>query len=334
MIMKRLLTLLILGLMTLNLSAQDIHYTQYNNAPLTLNPAFTGAFYGTFRIGGLYRSQFFNVQGWDNAFQTPSIYIDAPIIKGFRDQDWVGVGVNIFQDQAGSLELTSGSFMGNVAYHLGLNKDATSTISFGVNLGFVSRTTGQGVQPLLPDDPTEMLENQNQSYFDLGAGVMYRGQASENALIEAGITAAHLTGPRYNIVAGRDTRLPLRINGHARLKYYMSNEFHLTPSILFMTQNGREQLSLQTVAGMVVDPKREIEVNAGLGYRVNELGSLQLLGGLDWGLFKASFGYDLGLSSESFAGGQQPGAVEFTASYIARIYKKKDPKPAIFCPRF
>ena len=35
------------------LQAQDIHYSLFNMSPLSLNPAQTGAFHGTFRIGGI-----------------------------------------------------------------------------------------------------------------------------------------------------------------------------------------------------------------------------------------------------------------------------------------
>ena len=38
--------------------AQDIHWTMYDMSPLTLNPANTGAYEGTFRIGGIYRDQY------------------------------------------------------------------------------------------------------------------------------------------------------------------------------------------------------------------------------------------------------------------------------------
>lgn len=329
--MKRLLTLLAIWMIYLPAEAQDIHYTQYNHAPLTLNPAFTGGFYGTFRIGAIYRDQFFNMPQFSNSFSTPNIFIDAPIIKGFRDKDWVGVGVSIFQDQAGALDLTFGSFMGNAAYHFGLGDDGNSSLAVGVQLGYVSRGFQMAGNPGFTTDP-ENISADAINYFDMGAGVVYKGLLSANTLFEAGVSAWHLTRPDYSVL-GND-QLPRRFVGHARLKNYLTNEFTLTPSVLFMKHNQSSQFSVQALAGFVFDPVKEIEINAGLGYRLNEISSLQLLGGVDWGDFRASFGYDFGLSSESYEGGQQPGAFELAASYIVKIFKKPEPKPTIFCPRF
>jgi len=332
--MKRLLTLLAIWIVCMPAEAQDIHYTQYNHAPLTLNPAFTGGFYGTFRIGGIYRDQFFNQPDFSNSFSTPNIFIDAPIIKGFRDKDWVGVGVSMFQDQAGALDLTVGSFMGNAAYHLGLGKDGNSTLAIGVQLGYSSRGFQSANMVRFGDQMSQdNVPMDDISYFDMGAGVTYKGLLSANTIFEAGVSAFHLTGPDY-AVKGND-KLPRRFVGHARLKNYLTNEFTLTPSLLFMNMNKTTQFSVQTVAGFIFDPVKEIEINAGLGYRINSgFSSLELLGGVDWGDFRASFGYDFGLSSESFGGGQQPGAFELAASYIVKIFKKPEPKPTIFCPRF
>ena len=41
---------------TSTLFAQDIHFSQFNQAPARLNPALTGAFKGSYRIAGIYRS--------------------------------------------------------------------------------------------------------------------------------------------------------------------------------------------------------------------------------------------------------------------------------------
>lgn len=41
--------------------AQDIHFSQYYSAPLTINPALTGGFAGDYRAGVNYRSQWVSV---------------------------------------------------------------------------------------------------------------------------------------------------------------------------------------------------------------------------------------------------------------------------------
>jgi len=68
--------------------AQDIHWTMFDMSPLTLNPAFTGAYEGTFRVGGIYRSQW---NSFTTGFETPSVYVDAPILM-IGKKSWLAVG--------------------------------------------------------------------------------------------------------------------------------------------------------------------------------------------------------------------------------------------------
>ena len=109
----RILPILLVMITSYTLTGQDIHFTQFTMQPMTLNPAHTGAFLGSLRVGGIYRSQWASVI--DNEFSTPSAYVDVPLIKGFRNRDWIGVGVSFFQDKAGSLGLKT------TGYHFSLH---------------------------------------------------------------------------------------------------------------------------------------------------------------------------------------------------------------------
>lgn len=73
--------LLVVGLLGYMVpKAQDIHFTMFDLSPLTLNPGLIGDFNGTFRVTGNYRIQWPTIA----KYQTPSIGIDAPLLKGFR----------------------------------------------------------------------------------------------------------------------------------------------------------------------------------------------------------------------------------------------------------
>ena len=56
-----------------SLHAQDLHNSLFYMNPLHMNPAFTGAFEGTFRLGGIYRDQARSAIG-SSAYSTPVIY--------------------------------------------------------------------------------------------------------------------------------------------------------------------------------------------------------------------------------------------------------------------
>ena len=85
--------------------SQDIHFTLHQMTPLAFNPANTGAFYGSYRLSGLYRDQYRSVTG-KGAFMTPTISVDLPVIRGFKKTDWVGVGLFIYSDKSGDAGLT------------------------------------------------------------------------------------------------------------------------------------------------------------------------------------------------------------------------------------
>jgi gliding motility-associated-like protein len=94
---------------------QDLHYSNYNFAPLYLNPAKTGDFLGTIRIGGIYREEarfFIN-----NPFQTQNIHIDSPLSKGFSKNHWVGLGLNIYTDKAGDIAAANNGMMLSGAFY-------------------------------------------------------------------------------------------------------------------------------------------------------------------------------------------------------------------------
>src|SRR5688572_3596877 len=90
-------------------NSQDLHFTLHQMTPLAFNPANTGAFYGSYRVSGLYRDQYRSVLG-KGAFMTPTLSVDLPVIRGFKETDWVGVGLFLYSDKSGDIGLTQQSF--------------------------------------------------------------------------------------------------------------------------------------------------------------------------------------------------------------------------------
>ena len=55
--MRKLFVLASALVLTLGVKAQDPHFSQFFSSPLTLNPAFTGKFNGTWRLAANHRDQ-------------------------------------------------------------------------------------------------------------------------------------------------------------------------------------------------------------------------------------------------------------------------------------
>ena len=76
--------------------AQDPHFSQFSSSPLTLNPAFTGKFFGTYRVAGNYRNQWPSI---NNAFTTATASIDFHIMQNkIAANDTWGLGFVGYND--------------------------------------------------------------------------------------------------------------------------------------------------------------------------------------------------------------------------------------------
>ena len=104
------------GLMTQVSRAQDLHFSQWFNSPLTTNPANTGFIPDAdYRLGANYRNQWSSIM--EEPYTTMSVWGDAQVLRNKIENGWLGLGGVILRDQAGSGTLTSTEVYGSVAYH-------------------------------------------------------------------------------------------------------------------------------------------------------------------------------------------------------------------------
>lgn len=117
-----------------------VHSSLYEMNPLFVNPAKSGDFLGTVRLGGLYREQ------WGfSSVTTPYAFFDSPIMNGFRKKkdDWIGMGAIFYKDVAGLGNLPTLGYYLSAAYHLDLGDKKTRRI-FTVGAQWGQETIGNG----------------------------------------------------------------------------------------------------------------------------------------------------------------------------------------------
>lgn len=327
------------------LSAQDIHYTLFDYAPLRSNPALTGAFNGSVRVGGIYRGQWFTV-GSFASYSTPSFYADAPVIKGFRQQDWVGVGLTFLNDEYGMHNLrTSGGLLSG-SYHLA-NKKRTNVFTLGAQYGRMNRrimygnleyqqyiATGFGGEGLTTGgefDGNGTEGDPTVDYTDINIGLLYRSKLDKDSDIEFGLSGLHLNSDRNNLLSGGGTaNREMTVVGHAIYSRRLDEKWSMNPKLYFQTtEAGKSEIQLQAWAGRQVKP--DFKVNFGLGYRVGD--AANLLFGIEHKDIRAALAYDVTLSGARTITDYQ-GGFELAAYYIIKIYKNETLPPSILCPRF
>jgi len=333
------LTLIFIGsLLSFTVGAQDIHFSQYHLSPLTTNPALTGAYEGTFRIGGIYRDQWGSIL--ENQFQTPSIFLDAPIIRGLGKNDWIGIGAHILNDRAGTAALSNLSLMGSLAYHLGIGKKANTYLSLGVQGGYVQKRLDQSklifkdqfVDGVLVNNNSQDLSNisvDNVSYPDFQIGAMLNSYITSKFNIYLGLSAHHLTSPEDAFLTTNELATRMQANGGMNID--ISNKATLSPRILFQTQAGATETVPQLMLGYHLNPEKSTTFNIGAGYRVGD--AIIPMVGLDIQGFKVGIAYDVNVSDLSSSTNNR-GGWEIAAAYTAKVYRNPVVKPVLFCPRF
>src|SRR5258708_13859549 len=118
--------------------AQDLHFSQWFNSPLTTNPANTGFIPDAdYRIGANYRDQWSPIMSVP--YRTMSIWGDAQVFRNRIENGWMGLGGMILRYDAGTSTLTSTEAYGSVAYHQ--MSGYASLIYLGFYLGRVEHGT-------------------------------------------------------------------------------------------------------------------------------------------------------------------------------------------------
>lgn len=342
---------------TLSLGAQDTHFTLHNYAPLWLNPANTGGFLGSIRVGGVYRGQWYSLNG----IRTPTAYADAPLAFGLRKQDWVGVGFSLVHDSAGEFDLNQTFFGFSGAYHLSLDKRRTNVITLGVQYG----STTYGVKmPMRTPDQQRIFDQEigglgesqgeefgeldipgmnrggsNNNYNDLNAGLKLRMLLDKETgnTLEAGVSVLHLNSARRRSLIQRDTlpgvsedvrkRRPT-IHAHARYDMELSEKWRFQPTAFFQSSAGTSSVSLQAWGARKL--KNNLDMRMGVGYRTGD--AAKVMFGFDTDRLRGALAYDITLSQARNVNSYQ-GAFELGLAYVFNIYKKPEVTPTILCPR-
>ncbi len=296
MIRQNILLLVLAVACTFSAYGQDPIFSQYYNAPLQINPAFTGNSYAP-NIALNYRNQW---SAWSEgaAYVTYAASYDQwikPMNSGF--------GVMVQADDAGQGLYKTNTLTAFYAYRLQINRDLN--LKLGVEAGMIQARLnwdklifGNQIDPLSGEDISldsgEMRPDVlNKTIPEISTGVLIY-----NKMFYAGLSIKHLNRPNesiLNINENLDVGLPARwtIHGGAQIeiiKPTRGNRYgsYLSPNILYIRQGGFGQLNIGTYANMGM-------VFGGVWYRRARTNSDAVIAlvGVQQGKFKFGYSYDL-----------------------------------------
>jgi type IX secretion system PorP/SprF family membrane protein len=184
--------------------SQDIHFSQFFEAPLLRNPALAGIFTGDYRVQTIFHDQW---NSFTNAYRTGSLSGEYKIPIG-SGNDHLTAGIQIVYDKAGTAALSTTELLPALNYSKSLSDEKTMYLSVGFMGGFVEKTidlskvttnsqyNGTAYDPALPDG--EPFLTPSVHYLDGSLGISFNssfGKDQRNTLF-AGFSYQHLNRPK------------------------------------------------------------------------------------------------------------------------------------------
>lgn len=355
--LKHIFLILVCGL-SLGMNAQDFHNSYFQFAPMTVNPALTGAFYGNLRVSVIGRDQGRPVAGGGNEFQDLSLALDGNLDFGFTEGDWVSFGGNYVKSPGAGETNFFRQFTGlTAAYHLAYGKREDKVFSVGFKYG--SYTTGftnpgAAVSPLTlenemaDDQDIEQLFGDSQSLDlptketgDYMLGLMLTTPVGKKSDLRLGISADHILAKNFTVADSMQVgpepdvqaeRLDRRINLFAYYYTSLSDKLTFNPNILFQRKGVSTNIVVQSLFSYLYDAEKEISITAGLGMRLVNSFDIPIYLGVDYKSWRVGLAYDANV------GGLRPsnstfGALEIGISKVFSWVKKPVVEPEFICPR-
>ncbi|MCX6290510.1 MAG: PorP/SprF family type IX secretion system membrane protein [Bacteroidetes bacterium] len=325
--------------------AQDTHFSQFYSTPLLVNPAMTGIFDGKMRVSNNYRSQW---GGLGDAYKTIHVSLDMPVGKKRYKSNYFGVGLMVYQDNAGAAKFSHTIIEGSLAYTLSVD-DGDNFLAVGFRGGLDSREVdfsratwdsqwnGDVYDPTLPGESPQL---QQRTYFDFTAGMMWYYIPDGYNTISAGGSMSHITKPDLSFYNQYTDPLNNRIAAHASAEISMDQfrSVWVMPKVLVQLQGNQKEI----LAGAFVKQKlqfksrytnfqRDIFFSYGAWYRFGD--AFVLATRFDYHEWGFGFSYDL-TTSDLASLHSSSGGPEITLSYVAGIKRGQRSKHLNKMPKF
>ena len=259
MIRKLIYVLSFVALTSTVAQSQDVHFSQFYETPLLINPGNAGFFNGDIRGIVNYKNQWGNI---GNPYTTYMFSIDGRVLKNKVNKVHLGAGLTVYSDKAGKSEFGTTQVLG--ALTAAVKLDGKNLISAGFNGGFAQKginntnlewgnqydnTTGTYNSTFDPNEGNALL-SENTSYADFGAGISWRfnsrpSNMTSNDRISAnfGIALFHLNQPKQGFYAGDVESLYSKLVIHGMTYIGIKNTtLAIIPSFLLYKQKSQQEI--------------------------------------------------------------------------------------------
>jgi type IX secretion system PorP/SprF family membrane protein len=308
-----------------------MHFTQFHNTTLSVNPGLTGIFNGDQRFLVAYRGQ------WHEANSPYSTFFgmfDQKYYNRKLKRAFLGYGGTISYDRAGDskLALIQVNLNGSYTYTIDMENFLTGGLMVGVaqrafQFGGVSWDSqydrGEGRY-----DPTlsagENLNDGGYLYPDFGLGLNYRGQKTgRRSSVDVGAALFHIHKPNQSFEDQGVSKLEPKAN------FYLMQNLQVSPTV-DLYWNGLAQIQSKYLEGLGglgvryhIDQRRgkELAIQAGAAFRFNAIGDAAIaMAEVHYQYLRLGFSYDINVSGFKQATNRN-GGPEVTLRYVVHFVK-------------
>ena len=345
-ILTRLSIAVAIALTAPNTYAQDIHFTQFDMAPLVINPAFTGMFDGRVRAEAIYRTQWASVTV---PYVTYGASIDMPLILE-RNDDYLAGGLQLYEDKAGDGNLSNFTGMVSIAYHKFLgHTEGGSDLAVGLQGGYAQKSIDlsklyfgdefvNGTFVPATSQEYHLGIGNSVNYYLVNAGICFSHRASNKFSFTIGAAANNINQPNDAIEKKQNsqTGLDMRFTGEVGINLRAGERLSLLPAVLYQTQASASEL----IAGneFHYDIGREPGYNnystavfLGAWYRSGD--ATMITAGMEFKGMRIGLAYDYNVSNLNTSSNGN-GGFEIAVKYIAPIPIRFAKNRTIPCSRF
>ncbi|HLK29031.1 MAG TPA: PorP/SprF family type IX secretion system membrane protein [Puia sp.] len=320
--------------------SQDLHFSQFFEAPLLRNPSLAGIFVGDYRIQGVYRDQWNSVT---NGYRTGSLNAEYKMPVG-RGSDFITTGLQCLFDKAGTVSLTTTEILPALNYHKSLSDEKTMYLSLGFMGGFVDKTidrskvttsnqySGGVFNPSIADGET--FPTANIHYWDASVGMSFNttfGDEQKNSMF-VGAAFHHLNRPKnsfYQNAIELDPKYVFSVG----VKVNMDDNSYMNLQGDYSTQGGFQEAIGGALYSYklddIKDPKYILSVGAFLRWKDALIPVIKL----DMLPLSVALSYDVNIS-ELKTVSQGRGGMELSISYIGFLGRESSSKYKMLCPHY
>jgi type IX secretion system PorP/SprF family membrane protein len=307
------------GVFSLRLSAQDFHVTQYDAFTMYLNPALTGNFLtekADYRMQAIYRSQWRPLVA--KSFSTFGMGYDARYKK-------YGYGGYILNNHSGVAAFNTMQVQASGSYFITNPIVSPHWLNVGLQLGIFYKTFDQSkvLFESQYDYSTGTLRsdignNENFSRtslvkLDPNFGVFYKYKDWRAKFSpHVGVSIFHLSIPKENF-SSQNGRVPMRFLMNAGCDYKIDDKWSVTPTLLYMNQARASEFNIGALGYYSMESSSNSDIKYdiifGLNYRWKD--ALMFQAGLKKNNIALRMSYDINVSYlSSYSSGR--GAFEMT----------------------